>query len=371
MRLYEYEGKALLAQYGVPIPQGALWPELPHGGGPLVVKAQILSGKRGKQGGIRFVSGMDACATEVEGLMRSGIGEHPVERVYVEERLEIEHELYVAIVVDRDRWSPVILASPQGGVDVEEVPDAQMARLPIDPLLGLRPFAVRYVTNWLGLTGDVARQAAAVIYGLYEVFETADAELVEINPLVVTRDGRVMAADAKVTLDDEAAFRHPERPIGQRMGTAFERHCASRGTVAVEMDGDVAIVVSGAGLMMATVDLLGAAGMRLLAAVDLGGTAFGSPTLPEVIRLVIGLSPKVILINAFFNLAFCDILAQGIADGFRGERYGGRVVVRLRGRNLAEAKAILRPLGFTLVDELSDAIDQVVGPAASVNASPS
>lgn len=363
MNLYEYEGKALLAQHGVMVPRGAVWPDIPITDGPLVVKAQILGGKRGKLGGVRFVSGASGCRAEVESLVGSRLGGYEVERVYIEERLEIERELYVAIVVDRDRWSPLLLASRHGGIDVEDAPDNEMIRLPIDPLLGLRPFAVRYVTNRLGLTGTVATLAAGAIRGLYEAFKSAEAELAEINPLVITRDGRVIAADAKITLDDAAAFRHPERPAGPREGTAFERRCASAGTVGIEMDGDVAIVVSGAGLMMATVDLLGAAGFSLRAAVDLGGKAFGTPAqLADILRLVIDLSPKVILVNAFFNLAFSDQLAQGIADAFGERDYKGRVVIRLRGRNLPEAKAILSPLGFPVFEELQDAVNRVIGP---------
>ena len=367
MRLYEYEGKALLALHGVQVPRGAVWPDLPAVAGPLVVKAQILGGRRGKQGGIRFVAGREGCRAEVERLMGSRLGEHAVERVYIEERLEIERELYLAVLVDRDRCAPLLLASLRGGVDVEEVPDGEMAQLPLDPLLGLRPFHVRHVVSRLGLSGEVARQVTATIKGLYRAFKTAEADLVEINPLVVTRDGRVVAADAKVVLDDEAGFRHPERQMEPREGTAFERGCAARGSVGVEMDGEVAIVVSGAGLMMATVDQLGAAGVRLRAAVDLGGNAFSNPAgLVEVVRLVAGLKPKGIFFNAFFNLAFCDFLAQGIAEGLQGQEYGGQVVVRLKGRRLEEAKEILAPLGFALFEDLPEAIEAVVAGSKKV-----
>lgn len=372
MRLYEYEGKALLARHGVQVPRGAVWPELPEVEGPLVVKAQVLAGKRGKQGGIRFAGGREGSRAEAEALLGSRLGEQSVERVYVEERLEIERELYLAILVDRDHRAPLLLASARGGMEVEEVPEGEMVQLPIDPLLGLRPFAVRYVVSRLGLSGDAARQAAAALQGLYEAFRAAEAELVEVNPLVVTRDGRVVAADAKVVLDDAAAFRHPERQKERREGTPFERGCASQGAVGVEMDGDVAVVVSGAGLMMATVDLLGAAGVRLRAAVDLGGTAFSNPEqLVEVVRLVIGLEPKVVFVNAFFNLAFCDFLARGVAAGLEGTGYQGHVVVRLKGRNLPEAKAILAPLGHIPFEDLPEAIDALVAAAREVGTWPS
>lgn len=372
MRLYEHEGKALLAQHGVQVPRGAVWPAMPDVEGPWVVKAQVLAGKRGKLGGIRFASDLHGCGAAAEALLGSCLGEMAVERVYVEEWLDIERELYVAILVDRDHRSPLLLASRRGGMDVEDSPGSDMARVPIDPLLGLRPFVVRYLMNWLGLNGDVAAKAAVAIEGMYAAFTSAEAEIIEVNPLVVTRDGRVIAADAKVTLDDEAGFRHPERTSTPREGTVFERGCAAAGTVGVEMDGDVAIVVSGAGLMMATIDLLGASGARLRAAIDLGGMAFGTPAqLAKILRLVIGLSPKVILINAYFNLAFCDQLAQGVVEGFDGQRYAGRVVVRLRGRKLAEAKAILSPLGLTSFDDLPSAIASVVGSSREVHTSPS
>ena len=361
MRLFEYEGKALLAQHGVQVPRGVLWPELPDVTGPMVVKAQILGGRRGKQGGIRFVRGPEECRQAAEALLGSCLGEHPVEQVYIEERLEIQRELYLAILIDRDRRAPLLVASPRGGMEVEDSPEGEMVQLSIDPLLGLRPFAVRHVMSRLGLSGDVARQAFDTINGVYQAFKTAEAELVEINPLAVTSGGYLVAADAKVVLDDEAAFRHPEWHLGPREGTAFERSCAASGAVGVELDGDVAVVVSGAGLMMATVDHLGAAGVKLRAAVDLGGTAFSNiEQLVRVIRLVIDLEPRVIFVNAFFNLAFCDFLARGVAEGFGDKGYRGRVVVRLKGRKLSEAKAILAPLGFTMFEDLLDAIDAVV-----------
>ena len=361
MDLLEHEGKSLLAAHGVVVPRGAVWPELPPTGGPFVVKAQIFGGKRGKQGGIQHADDASACRKAAEAMLGSRLGPHTVERVYIEERLDIERELYVAIVVDRERWSPMLVASRSGGIEVEDVPDGDVLRLPIDPLLGLRPFMLRYVADWLRVTGDTATLVADAIRGAHKTFANADASLVEINPLVITRGGSVFAADAKVTLDDAAAFRHPERVSHSRDGTDFERRCAALGSVGIEMDGDVAIVASGAGLMMVTVDLLGSAGIKLRAAVDLGGLAFGTaPQLADMLRNVMGLSPRLIFVNAFFNLAFCDPLARGIADAIRDQSFRGRVVVRLRGRNLAEARAILQPMDLSVFEELEAAIQCVI-----------
>lgn len=374
MRLYEYEGKALLARHGVPVPPGAVWPGLPEGNGPVVVKAQILGGGRARLGGIRFANDKNGCQREAQALLGARLGEHKVDIVYVEDRLEIEQELYLAVVADRQSRSPLLLATQRGGVDVTYAPDAEMLRMPIGPFLGLRPFAIRYVTTWLGLTGDVAREAFVAINGTYRAFETADALLVEINPLVVTRDCRVIAADAKVILDDTAAFRHPDWPRVPREGTAFERQCASLGIAGVEMDmdGEVAVVTSGAGLMMATIDLLSAGGVTVKAAVDLAGVAFASAAkISEVVRLVGSLSPKLIFFNAFLNLASCDQLALGIAEAFGGHDHGGRVIVRLRGRNLPEAKEILSSLSVPQFDDLPDAISAVVRRSREVNQFPS
>jgi succinyl-CoA synthetase beta subunit len=329
----------------------------------LVLKAQVLGGRRGKQGGIRFVDGVEQCSAEVPALLSSRVGEHSVESVYVEERLNIDRELYVAFTIDRDRRVPLLLASARGGVEIDAVEDTAMVRLAIDPFLGMTGFGLRHVTNSLGLEGEAAIRTASTIRSMYEAFRDEDAELVEVNPLVVTTDRRVVAADAKVTLDDEAGFRHSDRPSGPRSGTEFERACSSVGTVGVELDadGDIAIVVSGAGLMMATIDLLGAAGVRLRGAVDLTGRAFGTPSeLEQVMRVICSLSPKIILVNAFFNLAFGDRLAEGVVRGLADVSSPPRVIVRLNGRNRKEAGEILSAKGIPMVDGLAEAVNRVV-----------
>jgi succinyl-CoA synthetase beta subunit len=361
MKLYEHEGKTVLAGYGVAVPRGALWPAMPDGLGPFVVKAQVLAGKRGRRGLIKTAADRTACGREAKALLAMRADDEPVSAVYVEERLDVERELYLAVLADRQRRAPLVLATVRGGMDVEEVPDEDLIRLPVDPLLGWRPFAGRYLASRLGCSGDLAAQLAGAAAGVYGAFAGAEAELVEVNPLVITRDGRLVAADAKVVLDDNAAFRHPERTVRPDAGAGFEQRCAALGVVGVEMEGSIAIIVSGAGLMMATVDLLAAGGGRLRAAIDLGGAVFDDPArLEQVVREVLRLRPSAVLVNAFFQLASCEVLARGVAGALRAESSQTPVVVRLRGRGMAEARALLEPHGLPLREDLEDACREVL-----------
>lgn len=362
MRLYEHEGKALLAARGVAVPRGALWPDLPDGPGPFVVKAQVLAGKRGRRGLIKTAPDGTACRREAEALLETCADGERVAAVYVEERLAVERELYLAVLADRQRRAPLVLATARGGMDVEEVPQEDLIRLPVDPLLGWRPFAGWYLASRLGCDGVLAAQLAGAAAGVYDAFARAEAELVEVNPLVVTRDGRVIAADAKVVLDDNAAFRHPERTTRPDAGASFEQRCAALGVVGIEMNGSIAVIVSGAGLMMATVDLLVAGGGRLRAAIDLGGAVFDDPArLEQVVHEVLRLRPAVVLVNAFFQLASCELLARGVAGALRAEGSRTPIVVRLRGRGIAEARALLGPFGLPLIEDLDEACRATLG----------
>jgi succinyl-CoA synthetase beta subunit len=282
--------------------------------------------------------------------------------VYVEERVDVGRELYVAVVADRERCGPLMLASSRGGMDVEDVPEQDIVRLPIDPFVGLHPFGARYLAARLDCHGDLASRFGEAVGALYRAFTAADAELVEVNPLVVTRGGQLVVADAKVVLDDNAAFRHPERIAPRHGGTPFEQRCAALGVAGAEMQGTIAVVVSGAGLMMATVDLLAAAGGRLRAAIDLGGTVFGDPRrLVEVVREVLRLRPWVVLVNGFFQLASCEVLAQGVADALADRALNAKdgpmpaIIVRLRGRGMSQARDLLGPLGLRLIEDLDEA----------------
>jgi succinyl-CoA synthetase beta subunit len=364
MDLLEHEGKALFRRHGIAVPAGALWPARPAGVERVVVKAQVPAGKRGKQGGVRFADGaeLDATARAVAALH---LGGHAVESVLVEERLDIAAELYLAVAVDRDARCHVVLASPAGGMDIEGVPAGRILRLPVDPLLGLRAFMVARILRFLGATRENQAALASTVRALYDLALAEDAELAEINPLAVTRGGRVVAADAKVRLDRHARYRHPEWDMTRLAhgGSMIERMFGATGAVAAEIDpaGDVVGVISGAGLMMATLDLLVHLGVRVRCIVDMGGAPLlGEKGLDPIFAAAAQLAPRVMLINACFMTARADQLARALAAIHARTPFRARVVVRLAGHMAAEGRALLAPLGFDVHDDLEEALRAVV-----------
>jgi succinyl-CoA synthetase beta subunit len=368
MDLLEYQGKQLFRRHGIPVPAGALWPEMPAGVQDFVVKAQVPGGRRGKRGGIRFADSATAAADAAQALAAQPLDGEPVAGVYLEQRLQIDRETYLAVVVDRDRRCPVLLASPHGGVDVEEAPEDGLLRLPIDPLLGLQPFHVAAVVHRLAAPAAGREPLEQAVRSLYALAIAEDATLAEINPLVFADDGAVYAADAKVSLDDNAAFRR--RAPGDaaagagRSTSSFEGQVAATGAVGIEIDpaGDVVAVVSGAGLMMATLDILSAAGTRLKGVIDLGGTVLaGGPTLARVLAAVGAADPRSTFVNAYLHTAHCDELARMLAEAQGIAPLHGRVVVRLKGRNGHAGRALLDQHGFEVFEELPAAIAAVTG----------
>ena len=270
IRLLEHEGKALLARHGFAVPEGALHPAPPPGPGPWVVKAQVLAGARGKAGGIRTADtteGVAAAAAAVSGLT---IGGQSVRAVYVEQKLDIAHEFYLAAQVDRDLGQPVLLACRDGGVDIESVPRERIVACPVDPLTGLSDPVVERIAGALAMDGVAAEAIADAARRIFAALVAEDAELVEINPLVVDARGRLVAADAKVILDEDAGFRHPGRKSIPD-GTPFEEEARRLQVMGVELDGEIATMMNGAGMTMATLDQLVAMGGRVGALVELHG----------------------------------------------------------------------------------------------------
>ena len=368
MRLYEYEAKQILAEQGLAVPRGWLWPGLPAElPARLVVKAQTLAGGRGLAGGVRFIGPeggpiREQVAAEVDHLLGRPIGEQVVERVYVEEALAVERELYAAALVDRDRRGLLFLAGRQGGAAVEAGDPASFTRVEVDPLIGLMPYQERRLAAGLGLP-EAPTAAAQRLFGLLgAALIQLDAELIEINPLVLTADGSLVAADARLVVDDAALARQPALPRAARFGSAFEQRCWELGVAGTELDGDIAMVISGAGLGMASVDSVAALGGSTRALIDLGGTAFQDRvTLDRVLRLALELQPKVLLVQAYFQLARLGPLAEALADVLR-EPGPGRppVVARLKGNDEAEARRILAPAGIVLTSSLEVAFASAV-----------
>lgn len=360
MNLLEAEGKALLSLQGIRVPRGGLWPDVPDVEGPLVVKAQVPAGRRGKSGGIRFVRDRYGAEDAVRALMGLEISGHQVGAVYIEEKLDILQECYLAIAVNRDLRCYQIIASPHGGIDIEEVDQQHVLRLPIDPLLGMRMFHADYVAGFLTERNERRAELSELVMALYSAALAQDAELIEVNPLAITSAG-FFAADAKVILDNNARFRHPEWPDDAERADAssFERATARAGAVGVEVDpeGDVVAIVSGAGLMMATLDLLTDAGLKVRSVIDLGGTVLsGAEGLEKVLAAIAPLQPRLAFLNAFLQTAFCDVFAEGLAAANAKAPLPGRVIVRLNGRHADLGRACLQPLGFELYEDLEPAI---------------
>jgi succinyl-CoA synthetase beta subunit len=368
MDLLEYEAKRLFGRHGIAIPRGGLWPDPPADLGPCVIKAQVRAGGRGKRGGIRFASSAAEARAAAEGLLGAAIGDAAVERVYVEERLDVARELYLAVTIDRDARCYALLASSEGGVEVEAVAAGRILRVPIDPVIGLRPFTVRRVVRFLDLPNEAAAPLGATVQALYDLAMREEATLAEINPLALTGDGCVVAADAKVSLDDRAAYRHPAWSEFERAepGTEAEQAVLRAGGVAAEIDpeGDVVGVMSGAGLMMATLDMMIAQGISVRCVIDMAGTPLGgSAGLIPVFQAVAAMRPKVTFINAHFHTALADSFARGVLGAAETAPLSGKLILRLVGRRAEEGRRLLAPLGFETHESLVEAIVAVAAAA--------
>ncbi|NLC12371.1 MAG: ADP-forming succinate--CoA ligase subunit beta [Firmicutes bacterium] len=348
MKLYEFMGKEMFAKFGIPVPKGivartpaeavAAVKEI----GSCVMKSQVLTGKRGKAGGISFIDDFNQAAAEAEKLLQMEIGGYKVETLLVEEKLQIDQELYLSITVDRASKSPVLLASSQGGMDIEEVPEEFIVKKIIDVFIGVQPFIARDVCRRMGLTGSVAKSFTDILLKLYKMFCEMDAELVEINPLVISGD-KVIAADAKVTIDDDSLFRHKDLP-GVEERTALEKKAYDLGLAYVQLDGDIAVMANGAGMAMATLDTLNYYGGKPANFLDAGGGA-GVEQTARALELLLETNPKVIMINIFGGITRCDDVASAFANVKKSKGITVPVVFRLVGTNEEAGRKILEEVG--------------------------
>ncbi len=385
MKIHEYQAKEIFARYGVPVPRGevASTPEEARSvaaglGGEVVVKAQIHAGGRGKGGGIRKAAGPEDAEKHGRALLgqplvtpQTGPEGRIVRRVLVEETLPIERELYLSVILDRAQARVTVMASAAGGMDIEEVarekPEAILKAV-IDPLTGLQPFQVRQLAFGLGLRDERVKQAGALLGGLYRAFLETDASLAEINPLVVTRDARLVALDAKINFDDNALFRHPElrelRDLNEEEPLEIE---ASRHSLNyIKLDGNVGCMVNGAGLAMATMDIIQLAGGRPANFLDVGGGASAEQVKHAFEILVKDPHVQAVLINIFGGILRCDRLATGVVEAARALHLTVPIVVRMEGTNVEQGREILRKSGlnFTVAENMGDAAKKVVALAS-------
>ncbi len=367
MKLYEYMGKELFAQYGIPVPGGrvARTPEeaaeITLEIGDSVIKSQILSGKRGKAGGIKFTADPAEAKEFAASLLGTELLGMPVQALLVEEKLKIDKEYYLAITIDGKRKCPVVLASVQGGMDIEDVPEEHMVRFHIDYKTGIMPFAAGEIVRKMGLEGTEEKQLREILGKLYKLFVEMDAELVEVNPLVVSRD-RVIAADAKVTIDDEALYRHRSLPaVDER--TPSEKKAHGLGLAYVELDGDIGVMANGAGITMATLDTIQHYGGKAANFLDAGGGA-GEEATAKALEMILERRPKAILINIFGGITRCDDVANALVSVKTKIGIPVPVVVRLVGTNQEQGRQILKEAGIESFDTMHEAAEKAVGLAA-------
>jgi succinyl-CoA synthetase beta subunit len=351
--LYEYQGKELLREYGLETLPGIVagTPEEAGRaaealGGTVAIKAQVLTGGRGKAGGIKVV-GSPREAKEVAGqILGMEIRGHTVGRVYVEHGEDIDREFYLSITVDRTAKRPLILFSTEGGVEIEEVAETKpeaIVRLHVDPLLGLLPYQVREITFAAGLNGDVAKGLGTTLSHLYKAFEGLDASLVEINPLVVTGEGRVLTLDAKVTVDDSSLYRHEEIAGLRDVEAADPQEVRAQevGLQYVKLDGDIGILGNGAGLVMSTLDVVAQAGGEPANFCDVGGGADAEQISTALDIVTSNQQVKSVLFNIFGGITRGDEVARGLLSAIERTGLTLPIVVRLDGTNAEEGRRIL------------------------------
>ncbi len=368
MRIHEYQAKALLAQYGVPVPRGknVSTPEEAHAaaaelGGSVVIKAQIQAGGRGLAGGIRKAESPDEAQAVAARLLgtrlvthQTGPGGSLVGSVLVEETVAAQREIYLGVTLDRGSALPVVMASTAGGVEIEEVAaqhPEQILRQPVDPVIGLQPFLGRQLAFGLGLSGVAVGQAVNLIAGLYRLYREKDCSLAEINPLVVTAEEKLLALDAKLNFDDNALFRHADiralRDVEEE--NPLEREAADLGISYVKLDGNVGCMVNGAGLAMATMDLIKQAGGEPANFLDVGGGASADQVTNAFRILLADPNVRAVLVNIFGGIARGDVIAEGIVEASRRVNITVPVVVRLVGTNAAEGMSLLDRSGLGVI----------------------
>ncbi len=404
MKIHEFQAKDLFRSFGVPVPRGgvATTPEKAREiaaelGGKVVVKAQIHAGGRGKgtfrdregapvlraegdrpMGGVVVVDGADAAADAARRMLgnvlvtkQSGAEGRMVRRVLVEEGMHIAAEYYLAVLLDRATKAPVFIASAEGGTEIEEVAAARpeaILKVGVDPAMGYSPWIGRRLAYGLGLRGEAAAQAAKLVGALYDAFLRTDASLAEVNPLILTGDGRVLALDAKMNFDDNALFRHPElkelRDLHEE--DPLEVEASKHNLNYIKLDGNVACMVNGAGLAMGTMDIIKHHGGSPATFLDVGGGATTEMVTNAFRILLADPHVRAVLINIFGGIMRCDVVAEGVVTAARQVGVEVPVVVRLEGTNVERGREILQSSGlrFLVADGMKDAAEKVVAAAA-------
>jgi len=381
MKLHEFQSKEILSKYGIPVPQGKVARTPSQAataafdlGGTIVVKAQVHAGGRGNAGGIKVVQTPGAAEQAAAAMLgknlttfQTGPEGVPVENVLIEEGIEIAEELYLGMVIDGSTKGVVVIASKSGGVNIEEVAQnspEKILQIPIDPMLGVQGFQGRQIAYGLELSHNLVRIAATMLENLYKVFIDVDASLLEINPLVVTTDGKLVAADAKINIDDDAVYRHENiRDMADpSQEDPLEVQARESDINYVKLDGNIGCIVNGAGLAMATMDVASAAGAAPANFLDIGGGADEEKVAKALTLVLSDVNVKAVLVNLFGGILRCDIAARGFIMAIDRNRELERpMVVRMLGTNSEEGRAILTSsnLEVTIVQTLDEAAEAI------------
>ncbi len=382
MNIHEFQAKEILKRFGVAVPRGLVATTAEEakaaaqqlGGGVTVVKAQIHAGGRGKGGGVKVVKSPEEAAEKARQLLGKNLVTHQtgpqgrqVRRVLVEQGLNIERELYLAIVLDRQQSRVTVICSSEGGVEIEEVAaktPEKILKETIDPVIGLAAFQCRRLALGLRIPPELMGKTAAVMQGLYRAFEDTDASLAEINPLIITKDARIMALDAKMDFDSNAFFRQKEIVALRDLDEEDPREVeASKYDLSyISLDGNIACMVNGAGLAMATMDIIKHYGGEPANFLDVGGGA-DQEKVAQAFRILLADSRvRGVLINIFGGIMRCDVLAQGVVDAARELNVAVPLVVRMQGTNVEEGRQILARSGLTIIsaDTMAEAAEKIV-----------
>jgi succinyl-CoA synthetase beta subunit len=377
--LFEFQGKELFAKFDIPVPEGRVCstPDEVRSaaksmGGRLVIKAQVQTGGRGKAGGIKVVEGADEAQAAAETILDMDIRGHRVERVLVESASEIQAEYYAAVTLDRSEKKHLMMVSSKGGIDIEEVATSDpgaIARMHVDPLLGLQPHQVRSLAYGSGLGAEAMNGVLELLPKLFRLYIEADASLVEVNPLILTGSDEVVALDSKVTIDDSAMFRHPQfEELREVVATdPQERLAKERGLNFIKLEGSVGIIGNGAGLVMSTLDVVDQAGGRAANFLDVGGGA-NAEMLSNALEVILtDEGVQSVLVNIFGGITRCDLVAKGIIDALGRLEVNVPIVVRLDGTNAEEGRRLLKEADHPRVVSAAtmlEAAEKAVGVAA-------
>jgi len=376
LKLHEYQSKRLFARYGVPIPRGdvATTPEEARRitarlDQRVVIKSQVLVGGRGKAGGIRLANDPDEAEQIADAILGMDIKGLAVKKVLVDEAADIATEIYLGIVIDRARRRPVMMASAEGGVEIEEVARAtpeRIVRVTIDPFLGLQTYQGRELAFGIGLPKNLVRDFVKIAQGLYQAFLESDASLAEINPLVVTGTGKLLAVDGKVLLDDNALFRHFELAEMRDADseTLEEQEARRHGLSYVKLDGEIGCMVNGAGLAMATMDIIKLHGGEPANFLDIGGSSNPDKVVAALEIITSDPNVKVILFNIFGGITRCDDVANGIVEATKRIDIDVPLVIRLTGTNEEEGVRILEGAGMSAATSMDEVVERAVALAA-------